>query len=252
MGYSKGKTTTAFFLSTVILVGFVSFFVLSQVAVALLPVLGIGGIMLNADSFDGENGTVYPQKGELAEHPDRVTDTVECEERPMIVFDLDRARVDSYQVFKDIKLPYFEDWWMTVVIDQPEGSIEATSAQIFTTQIQIEELELINVEIREAGPDGESTDKWGPESGEFLMRGDPQGSTPAGEEDLFASGAVGWLHALTAEEVRFVGGAEPVELELSFQDSDDIQERYEEIGLLDVGGIERDDYFDCLPVQPEP
>lgn len=251
MSHRKRLFTVSFAAASVLLLALIALVLLSQVAVALLPVLGIGGVMLDADDFNGEEGAMYPQKGQLADHHDRVTDTAACEERPMLVLDLKTARINGYRVFKDIELPFYDDWWMTIHIDQPTGTIEAEAAKIYVTQLQVDEFVLDNVEVRTAGPDGTSTDKWGSESGEFIMRGDPQGDTPEGEEDLFAEGATAWLHALTGEQVTFVAGDEPVELGLTFQDSDDIQERYDDMGLLEIEDKHREDYFDCLPEPPE-
>lgn len=242
MSYSKGRFAGVLSISTAVVLVMLVLIFFMQVAVGLLPVVGVGGILLQADSFKGNNGLIYPQYGQTAPPSHGVTDTSNCMNRPMLVFQLDGATVNGYQVYKDVKLPYFEDQWMTVRIDQATNSIEGNQIRIFTTQLAADRLALDNVEISE----GESQNKWGPQSGEFLMKGDPKGNVDP--VDLNATGVTTWVHAITGQSVSFVGESNDlVTIDVWINSTTDLENRYSTEGILDDAETKRENYFDCIP-----
>lgn len=251
MKHSKKRFFGIFSVATVA-VGTLVFLILSaQIAMATLPVVGMGGMFLTADSFNGNDAIVYPEKGTIDEERDVVTDTTACEERPMLVFDLGGAEAENFALYKDIEVPYFDEQWLTIqIIEEDGGSIEAENAQLYVTQLEADLLEVDNVRLAEAGPDPDvrSTDKFGPESGEFILDGDPEGTTPAGEDNLRSTNAKAWLHALTGQSVTIEGdGGGFVNIETEFVDNDDLLNRYDQVGMDSLEITEREDYFDCLP-----
>jgi len=249
MGYSPRKFATSLSAFAVLAALLVFFILSSQVGVAILPVVGMGGVFLQADEFNGENGVVYPQYGQLSsEYPEKTTDTANCKQRPMLAFQLDAASVNGYTIFKDIKLPYFDQRWMSVAIDQSDGSLEAQNGQIkiFTTQLQAGTLELDNVEIAEQS----NGQVWGPNSGEFLLKGDPQDSVAG--TDLRATDVKAWVHAITGQQINFRSPS-GITFDVQYNTTTEIQQRYENIGIFggSTNRAKRENYFDCLPAQPE-
>jgi hypothetical protein len=249
MGYSIRKFVASLSGFT-LAVALLTFFIFSsQVTLAILPVVGTGGVFLQADSFNGENGVVYPQYGQLSpDYPNKNTDTAGCQQRPMLVFQLDAARVDGYTIFKDIKLPYFDERWMSIAIDQSDGSLEAQNGQIkiFTTQLEAGSLALDNVDIKEQN----NGEVWGPNSGEFLLRGDPQDSVSG--TDLRATGVTAWVHAITGQQINF-NSPTGITFDVQYNTTSEIQSRYDNLGILDssIDKAKRENYFDCLPAQPD-
>lgn len=248
MGYSKKRLIGSISGSTAAVLLLIVLILTSQVVMAALPVVGIGGVLLQADYFEGNNGVIYPEKGELPDYTGKVTDTASCQERPMVVFQLDGAQVDGYSVFKDVKLPYFEDRWMTIQIDQENGQLLGNQISIYTTQMTADQLTIRNIELYE----GESGDVWGPESGEFIMRGDPGDNV---DPDLFADNVIAWVHALTGEGVTFSGSsANPIMFNVTFSSTQELENRYQsdEFSTMDesASGEARENYFDCLPGAP--
>jgi len=242
MGYSKGRFAGTFTFTTALVLTLLFLIFFGQVAMGVLPVVGIGGVLLQADSFEGNNGLVFPQYGQSAPPSHGVTDTSNCQRRPMLVFQLDGATVNGYKVFKDIQLPYLSDQWMTIKVDQPTNSIQGNQIRIYTTQLAAGTLELDNVEISE----GESQNKWGPNSGEFLLKGDPNQNV--GPTDLRAMDITTWVHAITGQSVTFTGSAsDPVEIDIQFNTTSELDTRYSSEGVLNPTETSRENYMDCLP-----
>lgn len=242
MSYSKDRFTATFALTVLGTAALIFLILSSQIAVAALPVVGMGGILLSADDFQGNNGKVYPQYGQTQGPSHGITDTARCKQRPMLVFELDQASVNGYQIYKDVQIPYFEDRWLSVTVDQPSNSISSPETiKIYTTQLTADQLSLINVQMRE----GTSSNKWGPNSGEFILEGDPGNNV---NPDLFATNVVTWVHALTGQQVTLEGtAANPVEIDIQYNTTADLRSRYNNLGILDTSQVRRPNYFDCLP-----
>lgn len=250
MSYSP-KRFLASFASFTVAVALLIFLILSsQMAMAVLPAVGMGGVFLDADEFSGQNAVVYPQYGQLSsEYPDRVTDTATCKQRPMLALRLNGATVDGYSVFKDIRLPYFENQWMSITIDQPSGSIttpDTGTVTIFATQLDVGTLEVDNIKLSE-GNSGDRSNKWGPNSGEFLLEGDPNDDVFG--NDLTATNIKVWTHAITGDRVNF-NSPNGFKIEVNYQSTADLHDRYDSRGILQNVDVERENYFDCLPGQP--
>lgn len=241
------------FSAATVAVGVLIFLILSsQVAMATFPVVGIGGLFLTADTFDGEDAIVYPEKGTIDESRGVVTDTMACQERPMLVFDLQGAEATNYALYKDIRVPYFQDEWVTIqIVEENGGVIDASNIQLYTTQLEADTLDVDNIRLAEGGPGaGRSDEKFGPNSGEFILQGDPLGQTPDGDNNLRTTNVKAWLHAILGQQLVLQGGADGfVDIELRYLTTSDIQNRYDSIGIdsLDRQGRSREGYFDCLP-----
>lgn len=248
MGYSLRRLLASISLTGVSVIALVVFVLASQIAFAILPVIGIGGFFLQAGTFEGQNGLVYPVKGQLSsDYPDEVTDTARCQERPMLAFRLDNADVSSgYAIFKDVKLPWFDDRWMTIRLDErPGGAIEGNRITLYTTQLEADTLRLDNIALSESN----NGQIWGPRSGELTLRGDPQDSITG--NDLRATGVKAWVHALSAESINFQPGGGSISLNVTFSTTSQLQDRYDSAGILnDIDNEQRENYFDCLPGQP--
>lgn len=284
MVYSKSAFAGSFVTSFVVLLLLVAYLVSTPAVLAALPladVVGIGGLYLEADEFSGNNGEVYPVKGTSTGEPIEA-DTPVCQSRPMLAIDLQDATVNGFTARKDIELPHLSDRWLSIVIDQGTGSsIEANNLTFFVTQLQVDELLLRNVLIREAQPPATSSQpvdvtpenqnsatsqKWGPNSGEFYLKAgfnSPRDGLVARQDDANAA-AEAWLHGLTAEQVTFKsGGLSGIEIDISFPTDNGLSDFYDPIGTSDdrLGYDEPSDnnldqdrdegYFDCLPVEAQ-
>jgi hypothetical protein len=251
MSYSPTRFLASFGVFTASIVLLVFLVLSSQITMAVLPAVGMGGVFLDAQTFRGENAVAYPQYGQLSsEYPDKVTDTATCKQRPVLALRINDATVDGYSVFKDIKLPFFEDQWMSVTIKQPQGSIttpQTGTVTIFATQLQVDSLKVDNVKISE-GNSGPRSEKWGPNSGEFLLEGDPSDNVTG--DDIDASGIKVWTHAITGDRINF-NSPNGFTLEVDYNTTSDLQARYDNMGLLQNVDVQRENYFDCLPGQPE-
>lgn len=279
MGYSierLGITVSAATIAT----GLLIFLLMSQIAISLLPVLGMGGFFLDIRFFQGNNGLIYPEKepegsGTLI-HGD--TDTSECESVPMLVFRLDDAQVYGYNIFKDIEVP-FSNRWMSINIRQPadptddfdaqgpdEGTtnavepwevnsayLDANQVSFYASQISADYLELVNAEISEGEGAGNSRD-WGPQSNELRFIGDPnQNAAPV---DIRANNISMWAHAATGTSIVLDQNNQdsPIEFDVSYPSEQDLEDRYNRRAL--VGGPDpnsvqteynRTEYMSCLP-----
>jgi hypothetical protein len=251
---------------------------MSQIAVSLLPVLGIGGFFIDIRFFQGNNGLIYPEKqpeglGTTPLHGD--TDTSECESVPMLVFQLDQAKVYGYSIFKDIELP-FSNRWMTInirqpadpsdnfesLVDNPEDEVlpsevesaflDASQIKFYTSQFAADSLELVNAEIAE----GEAVNSrdWGPQSNELRFIGDPTGD--AEPIDIRANNITLWAHAATGQTIVLNKNNQrtPIEFDVSYPTEQDISDRYDRRALIDSpdanseqSTYDRENYMTCLP-----
>lgn len=258
MGYDPRRFGVGIGGSTIAASAFVVLVLSSQLAMAILPVLGIGGFYIEADYFYGQDGgTIYPQKGSVDSTPDHgVTDTFECQERPMLVFELDDARIYGFTMYVDIELP-FQDRWMSIQLEQPSAAdfrdsafIQGDNIKIYSTQFAADYLSLKNVVMTE---DGDYTD-FGPTNDQFIMKADPSDQTGS-QEAIYSENLKMWLHAVTGSNIVFDKGAQTQSLsfELTYPTTDELDARYGNV--VDYTGSEaapdspdsREDYFDCLP-----
>jgi hypothetical protein len=281
----KGSVFGLSLLGSVAAVALLIYLVLSStIAMSLLPVVGIGGLYGSADEFAGQKATVFPQHGGAATGSSQYTATPTCQNRPMLVIRLeDDVEIRGFQVRKDIELPFLRNRYFSININQPLGSasddpafIEATQARLFITQLEIDELIARNAKITEGGrtvaqegpstPDSEiSQQKWGPNSGEFLLiagqNNQADNPGPGGTPGLDATGANAWIHGVTADSVVFRTGDQEstIEIDMQYLTESELEDFYDgELGYNLPSGqnpetgvtppsFERDDYFDCVP-----
>lgn len=255
MTHSRVRLTLSIAGATASVAGLVLLIASSQVAVGLFPVVGIGGMVMDADAFDGRGVDVYPVKGDIPGTTDSVTDTTACEERPMVAFSLQGAVAQDYALYKDIRVPYFSDQWVTIkLVETDGGTVQGESLTLYTTQMFADTATFTNVRLAEGGPDPttRSTEKFGPRSGEFLLTVDPEDSTAPDANDLQTTGVTAWIHAMTGEQVTFTGNTSGlINLQVDHVSTSDIESRYSNLAAaehLNVSG--RRGYFDCLPTAP--
>lgn len=261
----KKRFFATFGAATVALIVMLYLVLSATLVVGQLPVLGVGGVFLVADDFAGSNALVYPVEGDI-EGTEAFADSTACERRPMLALQLDQAEVNGFEIYKDIEIPFYQDRWMSIQIVEPAGAIEAQEATIFVTQLALDNISIDNVEVTEGGafdsngnyidvdnrgPSDRSTDIFGPNSGEFLLLGDPTGDATG--LDLQAFGAKAWLHALTGSDARFIADtSDPsalIDIQIDYVNTTDIQNRYDNKGIdpRDANAYDREGYFDCLP-----
>jgi hypothetical protein len=276
MAYNRLRlaVSLSFSIGTLVLVVML---ITSQLAVAALPLMdatGIGGIFLQASSFEGNDAKVYPVQGTGIDTEEPIdADTPVCEQRPMIAIELGDAFIEGFNARKDIQLPHLQDRWMSIEISQPDtGQIDATpdgNITLYTTQLQADELIIRNVLIREGQPgefasqdatvaprnqnlldpntfpDNPTDDKFGPYSGEFYIEaGDTVNPDDPGivanddafDDDNFAVAA--WIHGITARKVSFINPSGPggISLDVSFPTDASVESYYN--GKLGFSGDE--------------
>lgn len=253
MRYSKLRLFSSMTTGAVAIVGLLFLISTAQVAMAFLPVVGIGGTFISADEFNGTDALAYPAKGQIGDTGE-VTSTTACEERPMFVFDLAGAKAVNFSVYKDIKLPYFADQWMSIqIVETNGGELVGDNISLYITQMEASTLEFDNVRLAEGGtdPNVRSTDIWGPNSGHFTMQSDPLDQIPEGRNNVRTTGVKVWAHALTGQQIVMHGSnGGPVNIELAFVDSAQLMNRYDSIGMDTADIANRENYFDCLPGAP--
>lgn len=238
----------------------------AAIVVGSLSVVGIGGMFMTAGDLEANNVKAFPVMGDIEEAP-TVTDTTACEERPMIAFQADSLEAQDFSLHKDVEIPFFEDWWMTISIDEPQGALEGDQLTFYTTQMEMGTMSVTNVELTEGGDPGRgddyiepddretwqrSDDIWGPDSGEFLLIGDPVDRTGDAPETT-ATDVKAWLHAATGENVEFIADVDDpedfIDINIDYVNSTEMQDRYDSIGIdtRNPDAYEREGYFDCLP-----
>lgn len=245
----------------------------------MMPAIGLGGIYAEGDAFTGNVGQMYPvyQTGGSGDPADPLTDTpgTQCDTRPMVAFSLEDAQVEGAMFRKDLELPFMTNRFMSLVVTQPEGAgdpafFSAEQVDLFITQMRAGQLVFRNIEMREGGPDGTSTDKWGPESGELYIEGGDTGGTqlppdtqfPGTMDGLIADDIEMWLHGMQGQEISFDPGdqAIAVDFALEFPTDGELDEWYDgrlgfdmpeypdhENPLHPAQSTQRDEYFQCSP-----
>lgn len=249
MGHSRRRLSATFLLS-VVAVSLLIFLILSShVAMALMPVVGIGGIYAEIDSFEGNDGYVYPEYTDGTSFFDPVgTDTPACEQIPMLVIELEDGEVNNFDIRKDIELPHLGDRWMSVRIEQGfGGQIELDSLSIYTTQLAADSLLVRNIQLEESSTGG----KFGPNSGEFTLEGgqDTGSFTPG----LEAEGVEAWIHATTGQGITFqdTTGVLGLEIELEYPTTSELESYYDGRLGYDTWGVvqNRESYMGCTPTE---
>lgn len=209
--------------------------VAQQLAVAIVPVVGIGGVYLQADEFRGDKGLIYPEEVE----------TAECEQRPVIVIDFQDAKIQGMSAYKDIKLPHLTDRWMTVQLTQPStASVRGTDAKIYASEFSADFLRAWNSRVSEGG----GWTNYGPGSDEFLLEADPNDNT---FPDLKALNMEAWVHKITVGNLRMFGGSgdvRTVSINITFPTTSEL--RSDRSTALMHNNFNREGYFDCLPRPP--
>ena len=281
MGYGRLRFTLSFVISVATVSALILLVLSSQIAMAVLPladVVGVGGLYLSADSFQGQGAEVYPVRGQDVGSGSGVdADTPVCLQRPMLAIELDTAEVTGFSARKDLQLPHLEDRWMTINISQTDsasgdGKIYGDQITFYTTQLQVGQLDIRNIVIRESQPgpgttdtarvnprnqniganNNPTTEKFGPYSGEFYIEG---GNAP-NKPGLNATGAEAWLHAVTGQGITFnttLSSLSGIDLDVSFPTNSEVQSYYNDklgyTGDESASQYNRDNYFDCVPVE---
>lgn len=213
---------------------------------ALLPAVGAGGLYAEVGTIEGDVGTVYPEfQGDqptLIGDPDNpdldspydvpiTTLTPTCGDAgiPMLVIELDgQARAANFEFRKDIALPFLDDRWMVMEINQPPVTLSGDNLKIFTTQFTGDYLEIRNARVIEGGiedPDQESDDQWGPNSGQFVIRGGMD--TAPNVPGIRGQGIEAWIHGATGERVTLESpDAQPLNIDISYQRTEEVMEFY--------------------------
>lgn len=245
MGHSKRRLVAAVISSSVAVSLLVFLILSSHVAMALMPVVGIGGVYGQIDSFEGNDGYVYPEYTDGSSFP-VATDTPACEQIPMLVVELEDGEVNNFDIRKDIELPHLSDRWMSIRIEQGfGGSIELDSLQIYTTQLAADSLLVRNIQLEEQGHGG----KFGPNSGEFTLEGgqDTSSFTPG----LEADGVEIWLHAVTGQGITFQDdtGVLGLDIDIEYPTTSELESYYDGRLGYDTWGVvqNREDYMGCTP-----
>ena len=218
MGYDLKRGSVCSLFSIAFL-GLVIYLIMSSLIVAaLIPVTGVGGLFVEAESLEAQTGLVYPQY-----EPDNTqfsevigTSTPSCEDGiPMLVVELDgEARALGFYFRKDVELPFLSNRFLSVEIGESSDvenpdrvALSGDELKLFTSQLGGESLLLRNIRVQE----GTSNDKWGPESGEIILEGGQQ--TAERIPGIEASNVAAWLHGATGQRVTI----EPQQSDLNFQ-----------------------------------
>lgn len=246
MGYSGRVLLSSLSLSGLALLLVVFLLLTSQVTMALMPVVGIGGVYAEIDYFEGNDGTMYPN---IDEWGSPATDTPECEAIPMLVIELQDGVVERFDIRKDIELPHLDDRWMSLRIEQPFGaSIDLDEISFYTTQLAADSLLVRNIRAEESNFGG----KWGSDSGEFVLEGGQD--TASWEPGLEASNVEVWLHAVTGQGITFESTSSfnpAINVELEYPTTSELESYYDgRLGYNEPSfGMDREDYFGCTPTE---
>jgi hypothetical protein len=222
MGYSTSRFSSVAALSGVVVFSVLYLVLSSQVAMALMPVLGTGGLYAEAEFLEADQGTIYPEyEDDNSDYNQLIgTTTPECGGStggiPMIVVELDgEARATGFFFRKDVQIPFIQEQFMSLKIGEENPvALSGNQLKLFTSQLGGDSLLLRNVRVNEGGPGGGSTEKWGANSGEFYLEGG-QG-TDSTVPGLKARNISAWLHGATGQQITLEAEGGSVNIDLSF------------------------------------
>ncbi len=238
MSHSLGRFSGSFAVAFVVVMVLLYLILTSQIAVALMPALGAGGLYAEASFLEAQQGTVYPeyQGGQSlvdfdAYEVDITTTVPACGDDgiPMLVLDLDgEARAVGFEFRKDLQLPFADERWMVIEIREPPVTISGDNLKIFTTQMAGSYLEIKNARVIEGGiedMDEESNTQWGPDSDQFVIKGgmDTGGNVPG----LRAQDVQAWMHGATGERVTLETPPQArINIDISYQTTQEVRGFY--------------------------
>jgi hypothetical protein len=238
MGYKKDRLLTSTIASIITVILVVYLVSSSMVAMALMPALGAGGVYLSVDFIEGNVGTVYPEyqgdgtgfgSGDTRQNYNVpiTTTTPACggDGIPMLVIELDgQARAENFSLRKDIKIPFLEDKWLVVEIDDPAPVISGENLKLFATQFSGDFLRVRNVRLLEGGIQDEFTeseDTWGPDSSQLALQGGA--NTKDNIPGLEGKDIQAWIHGATGERVTLeTPPGEFVNVDISYQTAEQV------------------------------
>jgi len=189
---------------------------------ALMPVLGTGGVYAEATLLEADQGAIYPEYEDDSSNYNQIigTTTPECGGVdggiPMLVVALDgEARALGFFLRKDIQIPFIEERFLSVKIGENNRvGLTGDNLKLFTSQLGGDSLLFRNVRANEGGPGGGSTEKWGSNSGEFYFEGG-QGTDPT-VPGLKARNITAWLHGTTGQQITLEADGGPVNIDVVF------------------------------------
>ena len=251
MGYSGRRFSASAVVSALSLVGLLYLVFSATIAMALMPVVGTGGIYVQADSLQADQGVVYPEyEPDSTDYTQIIgTTTPECQNGvPMFVVELDGdARATGFFFRKDVQLPFIENRWMSIIVGDENNvnqrvALSGENLKLFTTQFAGDSLLLRNVDLQE-GAFG-TGNKWGPESDEFILRGgiDTSETVPGVE----GSGVSAWLHGATGDRVTLepqaTGGT--ISIDIKYPNTTEIGQYYVDNERFGYGLADENPEFD--------
>lgn len=101
-----------------------------------VPVSGVGGFTITADSIEGENAVVYPQVGETSEQS----------ERSMSVVELQSATIENLRITKTVSFPGVGE---RQVVITAEDTVETDALMLKTSSVFAEDSTLTGLQLDE-------------------------------------------------------------------------------------------------------
>lgn len=108
-----------------------------------VPVSGVGGFTITADSIDGEGATVYPTTGETSEQS----------ERAMYVVELQKTTIEGLEIRKPVNIPGAGE---KVVVISSSGTVTSDELLLKTSSVSSGDAMLTGLELDETPSSGES------------------------------------------------------------------------------------------------
>lgn len=283
MSRSLFRFSTSMVVSIGVTVFVLALLVSANIVTAYIPVVGVGGLYAAGNEVTGNTATIYPEYTTTTSGVLPVTDSPadECEFMPLLAFNLETARVNGTSFRKDIELPFLTDRFMSINVTQPKSAggdpafMKAEQLTIFITQLRAQRMVMRNIEMREAGPNGNQNaagdPKWGNKSGEVWIRGGNVTGTQIPSDSNFPgyteAGTIVfdlemWVHGMQGEVVSFESGdqASAVDIDLEFPTEGELDKWYEGKLGYDLPeypnyqneqwpnqDTDREQYFKCTP-----
>jgi hypothetical protein len=232
MSYKKSRFAVSV-VSTVVALSFLLYLVLSaQVAMSLMPAVGIGGFYAQIDSFSGNTGELYPEYTNAAQYNTQVyphtvqTSTPACDAVPMAVVELTgEASAIGFSLTKDIEIPFITGQFLRINITDSDSDplgLTGENLKLFVTQLGGDSLLVRNIVLNESKS---TTDKWGPDSGEFYLRGGQE----AEGDGLVGTDIEGWLHGIEGTQVTLERGVSSVNIQLEYPTETEVNNFYDSL-----------------------